>query len=147
MIADDLAGTGTQLTRVVDDAITRISSSSGGWRENLYVVVAAAISATEIFVERDDVQIETLVGVKLGNRHLAFDEGSEIFESVEDFAKATDIFDAIGRSLSPKTPRGFGDLGLLAATESNCPNNAPPMFWKSGEYAGRRWMPLLERRL
>lgn len=147
VIADDLAGTGSQIAKVVDDAIARISTSSGGWRENLHVIVAAAISASDNFVERDDVQLETLVGVKLDQRHLAFDSDNEVFDSVEELVKAVDIFDAIGRSLAPNTPRGFGDLGLLAATESNCPNNAPPMFWKSGEYAGRKWMPLLERRL
>lgn len=147
LIADDLAGTGSQLSKVVDDAITRVSTSSGGWRENLHIVVAAAISATDHVVERDDVHIETLVGVKLDSRHLAYAEDNEIFENSEDFQKAIDVFDAIGRSLSPNTPRGFGDLGLLASTENNCPNNAPPMFWKSGEYAGRNWMPLLERRL
>jgi hypothetical protein len=147
LIADDLAGTGSQLTKVMDDAITRISTSSGAWRENLHIVMAAAISATDDFPERDDVNVETVIGVKLGSKHLAYAEDNEIFDNVDDSRRAVDIFDAIGRSLSPNTPRGFGDLGLLAATESNCPNNAPPMFWKSGEYAGRKWMPLLERRL
>ena len=66
-------------------------------------------------------------------------------DGILSMAELRRMFYAMG--YQPEDAGGFGDLGLLAATETNCPNNAPPMFWKSGEYAGRQWMPLLERRL
>lgn len=147
VVADDLAGTGSQLAKAVDEAINRVSTTTGPWRENLHVVVAAAISASNDLVDREDLNIESVVGVELDARFLAYSDASDLFDSEADRLAAADIFDSIGRSLVPTAPRGFGELGLLAATESNCPNNAPPMFWKLGEHAGRKWIPLLERRL
>lgn len=146
VVADDVAGTGKQLKGVVDAAIASIPSS-GPWREHLSVVVAAAISASSSLPAPADFNVEVVVGLDLGPRHLLFDESAGIYEVDHERDAAIDVFDAVGRSLSPQTPRGFGDLGLLATTEHNCPNNAPPMFWKAGEHAGKPWLPLLERRL
>lgn len=147
VIADDVAGTGSQLGGVVDGALAAISSASGPWRENLHLVVAAAISASPSISTPADVNAEGVIGVSLDVRHLLFEEEAQVFDNEHDRSVALDIFDAIGRSISPSSPRGFGELGLLAATENNCPNNAPPMFWKAGEHAGKPWFPLLERRL
>ncbi len=147
VIADDVAGTGSQLGGVVDTALASVSSASGPWRDNLHLVAAAAISASPALSVPGDVNAEGVIGVSLGVRHLLFDEDAQIFDDEHDRSIAIDLFDAVGRSLSPGSPRGFGGLGLLTATENNCPNNAPPMFWKAGEHAGKPWIPLLERRL
>ncbi|MFF0340343.1 hypothetical protein [Kribbella sp. NPDC004875] len=147
LIADDLAGTGTQLRNVATEAAAKFTSLTGPWRENLHVIVAAGLSATRQLWDSDDLQVENVIAVDIDSRLKAFDEGSEIFESDEDRETAVDVFDAIGRSLSPKSPRGFGDLGLLVATDHNCPNNTLPIVWKAGRHAGDDWLPLLERRL
>ncbi|MEV8379128.1 ATP-binding protein [Kribbella sp. NPDC056861] len=146
IIADDLAGTGSQLRGVASEAVAQFSSLSGPWRENLHIIVAAGVSAVDHLWEPDDIQAESVVAVRLGSRLRAFDKDASIFDSSEDIEIASDAIDAIGRSLSPKAARGFGDLGLLVATENNCPNNTLPVIWKGGRHAGRQWMPLLERR-
>jgi hypothetical protein len=37
---------------------------------------------------------------------------------------------------------GYGNDALLTLFDSNCPNNAPPIFWRSGTYGGKQWFPL-----
>ncbi|MGW5194575.1 phosphoribosyltransferase-like protein [Kribbella sp. NPDC004138] len=147
LVADDLAGTGTQLRNVATDAAAHFTSLTGPWRENLHVIVAAGLSATRRLWESDDLQVENVVAVDIDSRLKAFDENAGIFESDQDRELAADVFDAIGRSLSSRSPRGWGDLGLLVATDHNCPNNTLPAVWKPGRHAGDQWLPLLERRL
>lgn len=147
IIADDLAGTGQQLRTELGKTMEAFGDLTGPWRDNLHVLLAAGVSASPLDWQLDDVQGEAVVGVELGRRLRAFDEDAELFESDSERAAAADELDAMGRALAPTSPRGFGDLGLLVATEQNCPNNTLPIFWKRGQVQGADWLPLLERRL
>jgi len=68
-----------------------------------------------------------------------------VFDTAQQRKDAEDLFGTIGRALLPKNPFGFGDDALLALLEFNCPNNAPPVFWKRGTWGNRTWEPLFER--
>lgn len=149
IVADDLAGTGNQLRTETQRLLSHLEGLKGPWREQLNVVVAAGVSATPVLWQepQDDIHVECVTGLELGPRVRAFSPDAGIFANDDDLHSAADSMDAIGQSLSPASPRGFGDLGLLIATEQNCPNNTLPIFWKAGKHLGQDWMPLLERRL
>lgn len=149
IVADDVAGTGTQLRTATQEAIVQLEVLKGPWREHLHVIVAAGVAATpNLWQESEgDIHLDSVAAVQLGPRVQAFAPEAEIFSSDDERLAAADAIDAIGRSLSPSSPRGFGDLGLLIATEQNCPNNTLPVFWKAGKHLGNEWVPLLERRL
>ncbi len=147
IIADDVVGTGEQLAGVTRDLVGSLDSQSAGWRESVNLVVAAAVSAqTELWLP-ENVQSYSVVGHVARPDLLAFDPSAKIFSSEEDRLACEDLFRVVGAALEPKHPLGFGDLALLAATESNCPNNAPPVLWKTGAFAGGTWRPLLRRRV
>jgi hypothetical protein len=149
IVADDVAGTGTQLRTATQTALAGLEQLKGPWRENLHVIVAAGVSAASSIWQgtEDDIHVESVTAVQLGARVHAFSPEAEVFENDEELAAAADAIDAVGESLAPGMPRGFGGLGLLIATEQNCPNNTLPVIWKAGRHLGKNWMPLLERRL
>ena len=149
IVADDFAGSGETLRRSTQDLLSKLESRQGPWRENLHIVVGAGISAcARIWTRRDvEVHIDSVQAVRVSHRLKAWDEDAQIFDDGEERSRAQDEIESIGRSLSPNTPNGFGDLGLLIATEQNCPNNSLPIIWKQGSHLGREWIPLLQRRL
>jgi len=56
--------------------------------------------------------------------------------------------EAIGRSVYPKHPLGFGGTALLVAYFFACPNNTLPIIWADGENnaGGSPWRPLFPYR-
>ena len=42
-----------------------------------------------------------------------------------------------GKEICPKHPFGYGNMGLLVAYESQCPNNSLPMIWADGRNRDR----------
>lgn len=147
IVADDFAGSGNQLREVLSQTLAGFADVTGPWRENLRVVIAAGLAANLLDTPGSEVAVESAVGHMISSRLFAFDGEADIFESQEEIDAAATLIDAVGNSLSPGRPRGFGEMGLLVVTEHNCPNNTLPIFWKAGQHAGSDWLPLFERRL
>lgn len=52
-----------------------------------------------------------------------------------------------GKLITPKTPLGFGNVGLLTAYHFQCPNNSLPILWASNENTSTYpWKPLFPYR-
>ncbi len=149
LVLDDFAGTGAQLSRDARTVVEELDSAGTAWRESTIVVVGAAVSAIgQIDADLPEgVDWYSAVGKRVGNRLHAFASDAGIFETEDELRQARDLFEAIGRSIYPDHPLGFGDQGLLVLLENNCPNNTLPPFWRGGRWMGRPWSPLFDRRV
>jgi len=148
LVLDDFAGTGSQLDGRVKELITSLDKRGSAWRETTTIIVGACLSASEQLVSGldDGIECSVAIGLPIGSRLMAFSPEAQVFDSEGELEKAKDVFAAIGRSLVPNAPLGYGDSQLLVVLETNCPNNTIPAFWQSGSWGGRRWKALFERR-
>lgn len=146
LVVDEFAGSGSQITRVVDELATELSSLGQDWNEQVAIGVGLGVVAgPDAEASLADRPCEVAIGVRLSNEVKAFDDGSDVFESDSDREAAKDLFAAIGRSLSVRPALGYRNQGLLVVFESNCPNNSLPALWKTGTYGGRDWNPVFQR--
>lgn len=147
VVADDVAGTGGQLKGVTEGLTEALDRSAQGWRETVHVVVAAALSAQDPLWLPEGAAAHSVVAHQAAPRLMAFHPDAGIFDNDADREAAEEIMRGIGLSLLPEHPLGYGGLGLVVATENNCPNNTLPVFWRPGTYGGHSWLPLLPRRV
>ena len=78
-------------------------------------------------------------------KSVAFDAEAEIFEDTSEIDFARDVMLQIGRELTPQSPLGFGDQGLLFTFHNTVPNNTLPIFWSNGRVNEKQWKPLFSR--
>ncbi|TMM57889.1 hypothetical protein FEE95_00200 [Maribacter algarum] len=98
--------------------------------------------------------IELKAGVKDFTNYL--DYSSPIVTSIEESKKIKKMVSRISRSLymDKKWGKhkvyerlyGFGNLGKLTVFEHNIPKSLIPIFWKTGIYKDKRWLPLFPER-
>lgn len=147
IVCDDIVGSGRQIRTVTEGLVETLEATAPGWRERMHLLIAAGVSAQPTIWIPEDAQAQAIVGHSADPRLLAFSPQADIFHDQAEREAAKDLLTDVGRHLEPAHPLGYGDLGLLAATEANCPNNVPAVFWKAGTYGGRPWLPLLARRV
>lgn len=161
LVLDDFAGTGNQLSSAADGFIASLDQQQElVWRDRVIVVAGSALSACDWSWEPGarnlDGQLDKFGNPAVGysahgqlvpNRLHAFHPAAEIFEGEEERSRAMDLMKTIGGALVRNAPLGYGDQGLLVSMANNCPNNTLPIFWKRGNFAGKSWLPLLERRV
>lgn len=146
-LLDDYCGSGTHLGKELDLLLSTISTLGEEWIERVNVVVGAGVVAAPADLPSSDspVTVETTGGVFLGDRFRPFSRDSGVFETEKETEQAREMATSIGHALMASNPLGFGGQALLALFEFNCPNNAPPIFWRSGSVSGSPWVPLFER--
>lgn len=147
-ILDDFCGSGEHLRDCLSEVFEYLPALGDSWREDVHIVVGAGVvsnSGRLPSFQDSGISIEHVSGLELGARFRPFNLDSGVFETEQERRDAEDLITTIGRALTPNNPLGFGGDALLALLEFNCPNNAPPVFWKKGRYAGRTWYPLFER--
>jgi hypothetical protein len=111
-------------------------------------IIVGACVADDRGVQEVERQPQTGVVVsvfEVSERLRAFDENSDLFESLDDREDMRVRVEEIGRELYPKYPFGWDDQALLVGFERNVPNNTLPIFWSGGRFHGRRWVPLFRR--
>ena len=148
-IVDDYAGSGGHLRQTFSILLEQLDPSMDGVSDRLRVLIGVGVAAGQnaLDIAHPTIAVESAAGMVLGDRCRPFVDGSGLFATSKEKSDAQDLVATIGRSLLPNNPLGFGNEALLTLFELNCPNNAPPIFWRSGQIGGRRWMPLFERLL
>lgn len=146
-LLDDFVGSGRHLEGVLDNLLERLPQLGGEWEERVHIVVGGIVVSDlgSLPGGHSSASLSTASGLVLGNRFRAFSPDSGVFETEKQRADAEDLVTTIGRALLPSNPVGFGNEALLALLEFNCPNNAPPVFWRRGLWGNRSWEPLFER--
>lgn len=147
-VLDDYCGTGGHLEEIVEQVIEYLPGLGDDWRDGVHLVVGAGVvSDLERlkFFPDSGLIIESVAGLELGSRFRPFNTDSGVFDSDDERHDAEDMLTTIGRALLKNNPLGYGGDALLTLLEFNCPNNAPPVFWRSGTYGGKPWYPLFER--
>ncbi len=161
LVLDDFSGTGHQLAAAADSFVSTLDERQDLiWRDRVIVVAGSALAAQHLTWAPGDrelgVPLDTLgnsvagysaVGKVVPKRLHAFDPAAEIFEGEDERSRAMDLMRTIGGALLGRAPLGYGDQGLLVCLANNCPNNTLPIIWKRGSFAGKPWLPLLERRV
>jgi hypothetical protein len=146
IIIDDIAATG----RSIAGNVERFIKSNGQFlKERNITVVVIALLATREGDEYVRGAMQRIVGIDIDfrsceiiqNNHFAFRVSNSIWSSQDEADKAKSLAIEIGRSVYPRQPLGFGDLGLLAVFYDTCPNNTLPLFHGRGS----GWFPLFER--
>jgi hypothetical protein len=146
LVLDDFAGSGKQLTRVVGGLTDALAEVRRDWESVVTVAVGVGVVPSDRTVEKlSELPCEVVTGLTLGPEIQAFHPDAGIFDSSADRQTCADLFSAIGKSLGSQPPLGWDDQGLLVAFEHNCPNNTLPAIWKEGTYAGKPWIPVLQR--
>jgi hypothetical protein len=147
-VLDDFSGSGGHLSQVATTLMEQLSSTFENWVENIEIVVGAGV-VTDLETILPEVlnarSVHKVAGLLLGDRYRAFAPNSGLFSSDKERTDAADLVEVIGKALVPRAPLGFGGDAILALLEFNCPNNAPPIFWRKGSYAGLDWNPLFPR--
>lgn len=148
-LLDDYSGTGTHLTKTLDQLLDALSEVGSEAHDDLHVVVGAGVVADEADLPRPDslISVERVAGLYLGDRFRPFAAESGVFGSEKERHDAEEMTTSIGKALMPNNPLGFGGRALLTLFEFNCPNNVAPVFWRGGAVSGTPWVPLFERML
>jgi hypothetical protein len=146
-LLDDYSGTGTHLTKTLDQLLDHLSELGTEAHDNLHVVVGAGVVADAADLPKPDsaIAIETVGGLYLGDRLRPFHAESGVFGTDKERHDAEEMTRSIGKALLPGNPLGFGGHALLTLFEFNCPNNVAPIFWRNGSVSGTPWVPLFER--
>jgi len=146
-LLDDYSGTGTHLTKTLDQLLDNLSELGTEAHDNLHVVVGAGVVADEAALPKPEssIAIETVGGLYLGDRLRPFHAESGVFGTEKERHDAEEMTRSIGKALLPGNPLGFGGDALLTLFEFNCPNNVAPIFWRNGAVSGTPWVPLFER--
>src|SRR6185437_4905403 len=111
----------------------------------ILLLVLYALGPAIDAIQQSEPRIKIVSCSMLGREVMAFDEDSGIFESAEEIDFARDVMLQIGRELTPQTPLGYGDQGLLVCFHNTVPNNTLPIFWSNGRVGERLWKPLFSR--
>lgn len=146
-IVDDYSGSGTHLGSTPSLLSNALGHAFDDVSERLHVILGVGVASDDgVFLTHGNpIQTEHGAGATLGDRCRPFVDSSGVFSNSKEREDARDLAETIGRALLPKSPLGFGNEALLTLLEFNCPNNCPPIFWKSGQYLGKTWIPLFER--
>jgi len=148
VIVDDFAGTGTTLEK----GLARLLSSIPAELLETYLL-EHRVSCYCQFSFPDAVdrfrtsfpRIEFFAAHVFGDDVRALDPQANIFDSEADRMFASDMLLQVGRELTPQTPLGWGDLGVLVTFHNTVPNNTLPIFWSNGQVNTRPWVPLFPR--
>lgn len=146
-LLDDYSGTGSHLTRTLDQLLDTVGELGADVQDDLHIVVGAGVVGDESDLPRPEsaVSIERVSGMYLGDRFRPFSPDSGVFSTDKERNDAHEMTTSIGNALMPNSPLGYGGRALLTLFEFNCPNNVAPVFWRSGSVSGKPWIPLFER--
>jgi hypothetical protein len=145
VILDDLSATGTTICN-------GLKRWRGAIKEQVYLekylnegrVMCALLYASGQALDAIhgiDSRIRLFSANLLGPEVRAFDPDSGIFDDPLELEFARDVMIQIGRELTPQTPLGFGDQGMLFTFHNTVPNNTLPVFWSNGRVNEQPWRP------
>ena len=148
-LVDDFSATGTTIRKELERWKREIKDRSVIERYfdegRILLLVLYALGPAIDAIQQSEPRIKIVSCSMLGREVMAFDEDSGIFESAEEIDFARDVMLQIGRELTPQTPLGYGDQGLLVCFHNTVPNNTLPIFWSNGRVGERLWKPLFSR--
>jgi hypothetical protein len=147
VLLDDLSGTGETMRKGLAKWIAGNRDCLTPYLDEGRIMLAllyATGSALDVIATVDS-RISVLPANTLGTEVIAFDLDAGIFEEPAEIDFARDVMLQIGRELTPQTPFGFGDQGLLFTFHNTVPNNTLPIFWSNGRVNERPWKPLFAR--
>jgi hypothetical protein len=147
VVLDDLSSTGTTMRGGLRKWIQENQEplipylKEGRIMVGLLYATGKALDA----ISEVNAKISVLPANTLGPEVVALDPDAGIFEDSAEIDFARDVLLQIGRELTPQTPLGFGDQGLLFTFHNTVPNNTLPIFWSNGRVNERPWKPLFSR--
>lgn len=147
VVLDDLSSTGRTMGRGLRRWIEENKQSLVPYLREGRILVTLLYATGRALDEIGgvDSNISILPANALGAEIVAFDPEAEIFEEAPELDCARDVMLQIGRELTPQTPLGFGDQGLLFTFHNTVPNNTLPVFWSNGRVNERPWRPQFSR--
>ena len=157
LFCDDFAGTGQQISNQLIDKLAHNGEFRNVCEARSYIgkPVSLCVVLGVAFVEAlekirtsgpDWLPVLAHAGKCLDDSDKAFSEFSTVFPEPEfrAWSKAL-VVDKVGKYLSPRWPRGFGDLEAMVITADNAPNDTLPILCRSGSMHGITWKALFER--
>jgi hypothetical protein len=130
---DDFAGTGNQAC----EAWERFLQELIGRGPNLYLVLVCVSAAARERISQKT-ELKTIAEINLDDRDNVFSPRCRAFRQEEK-----EVILRYCQRASRKSPRGYGDSGLLVVFAHRCPNNSLPILHANH----RRWSPLFPRHL
>jgi hypothetical protein len=149
VLLDDFSATGSTICKglrrwkaeIKDGAILERYLNE---RRVMLVVLYALGTAIDAIREFEP-RLQVFTSSVFGSEIKAFDADAAIFGDSDEMEFAREVMLQIGRELTPQSPLGFGDQGLLVTFHNTVPNNTLPIFWSNGRVNERNWKPLFSR--
>ncbi len=149
VLLDDFSSTGSTICRglerwkaeIKDGEILQRYFEEG----RILLVLLYALGSAIDTIRENEPRLRVLSLNILGAEVKAFDVDAAIFSNPQEVDFAREVMMQIGRELTPQTPLGYGDQGLLVSFHNTVPNNTLPIFWSNGRVNERNWKPLFSR--
>jgi len=147
VVLDDLSSTGNTMRNGLRKWIQENRDALIPYLKERRIMVGLLYATGKALdaISEVDARISVLPANTLGPEVVALDPDAAIFADSAEIDFARDVLLQIGRELTPQTPLGFGDQGLLFTFHNTVPNNTLPMFWSNGRVNERPWKPLFSR--
>ena len=149
IIIDDIAATGDSLADNVSLFVEAFEVLIVDVKVMVVTLVAtqsaqARLSARIAKIEKVDVEFRSCE--ILPPDAFAFPENEPVWRSSDEAERAKSLCNDLGRSIYPRSPFGYGGLGLLVVFPTTVPNNSLPVLHSPARTSSqRRWKPLFPR--
>ncbi len=147
VFVDDLVGTGKQAAFLLNRILRRYPWLTTRSISVYLCALAGYDRAVTDLQLRLDKRIRVFVGMTLKDEDKAFSPGNSLWDSDSDRNDARNWCLQLSRQIGVPERHALGFCGSesLIAFSANTPDNTLPLFWASGRYEQRPWMPLLPR--
>jgi len=149
VIIDDIAATGKSLASNICSFLDEFRSLLSGVKVRVLTLVATEAAQSKILArigEIDEVDIDFRSCEILPPEAFAFPDNATVWRSSEEEARARALCNDLGVRIYPRSPLGYGGMGLLVVVPTTVPNDSLPILHsRSRTSSQHRWEPLFPR--
>ncbi len=147
VLVNDLVGTGESAKKEILRTLSFAERAAA--TPELLRVYYVAVTGFQSVIESLNAQLASrgklFVDEPLLDSDRPFSDASNIFTPLEKI-ECKRLCEDIGRQLVGDANKlGYGGCQALIVFEHGIPNNTLPIFWSTGVYEGREWVPLFKR--
>jgi hypothetical protein len=148
-VIDDIAATGSSLADNITFFVEEHKELLSNVRMTVITLVATQAAQTRLssrLAKIDGADIEFRSCEILGPDAFAFPEDETVWRSDGEAARAKSLCNDLGKYIYPRSPFGYGGLGLLVVFPTTVPNNSLPILHSQARTSSpRQWNPLFPR--
>lgn len=135
VVVDDFIGSGRSLSANLERFVEENGALISGRHIVLLVVALTATARGEQKVretlEKLSIESELRVLQPIDKSWLAFEKGSKLWQSADEFGRAKELCQRIGQRVQKSAPLGYADQGALLVFPDTVPNNTLPLLHSS----------------